>query len=222
MTQQQARVLLNIPFGFAMCGKGLLTRLMGETWQFKNWVARDEISARKKESKKFAALAEFHEEDGSLIPDLEMMDLFSRTFKVYPRTNSDGMPRNPRQAREMMTYVAQKGVRLITLIHLRMTQEESMRRFMEKYNAPDRAGRKDACPDIHHRRLVLHQSEEKRTLEILRRNGVHVFEIDAMRPIQEKMLLVQRYLHLPEITDDQLRNIAMIEVEENDKKFQTV
>lgn len=213
-------LLLNLTFGLAMCGKGLLGRLMAETWQFQNWIARDQIKFRKERDERFAQLADRHEIAGSLIPDGEMMSLYRKTFKVTPRMNQDGIPRNPSQAREVMSHITSLGIRKVTLIHLQMTPEESMRRFMKKYNAEDRIGRKDATLEIHARRLELHAAEEEKTLRILRRHGVHIFQIDAQRPIPEKMLLVQNYLRLPEISDRQLEKIAMIEVQDKEKELQ--
>lgn len=211
---------LNIPFGLPMCGKGLLGILMAEIWQFQNWIARDQIKIRKTQSNRFAVLADEHETTGTLIPDVHMMDLFRRTFRVSRRMNSDGMPRNPRQAREMMTHVANLGVRQVSLIHLQMTPEKSMERFMKKFSAPDRAGRKDATPEIHATRLTLHLEEEQRTLNVLRRQGVRVYEIDALKPMVEKMLFVQHFLHLPEIDDKDLRRIALIDIQDKEKELQ--
>lgn len=220
MAQQLVNVL-NLLFGLPMSGKGLIGLQMEKIWQFQNWVARDQIKLRKSQSTRFSVLAEEHEIGGTLIPDAPMMTLFKNTFMVSNRMNLDGVPRNCRQAREVMNHVIPRGIRHTSLIHLKMTPEESMRRFMKKLNAPDRKGRLDATPEIHQQRLNLHVDEEHRTLTVLRRQGVRIYEIDASRPITEKMLLIQHHLRLPDINEESLRNLAMIEIKDREKQLQT-
>ena len=120
---------------------------------------------------------------GELVPDDVVLTMVREEFEANQGGGFvlDGLPRTMEQARALYEIGLELDMTADVALHLQVTDEELVRRLLERAKAQ---GRADDTEDVIHRRLALYYEVTEPILSWYRERGILV-TVDAMRPADQ-------------------------------------
>lgn len=206
--------LVTLCIGATLAGKGLQGRLFTATQrQSDSFNMREAIKKRKDLDLDFATMANSHEKEGILIPDVDACSIFEAYFNPAATVKSvwlDGVGRTVAQLEHLRKYLRKHGVYDVEVLNFRMSKEQSEKRFMNTVNAPDRQGRTDAEFWVHVSRFDAHMAMQPSITACCRKFDWRVHNIDASHTALHVHKDIRQKLRLGKLTELQRRAVEEV------------
>ena len=166
-------------------GKGTQCKILKEQLGFEHISTGDRCREEKKNETEIGKIMSQYEENGDLVPDSIMKDLFSN---ILDENNSkigiilDGYPRTKAQVDDLIELVGSKNMKIGKVLNIDVLKPELLKRAKKRAETSDRKDDKD--PKIHIKRIEVFEGSTRPAIEYMK-SKIKVLTFDGLGAIEE-------------------------------------